>query len=936
MAFFVGASPGKEAGKDKRRETADEERTSPPNLAPTAPSSSSVQDAPDGSRVPREVSPRERSLVSLPGFSFFPPAFSLPWAQRISPGESGEDITERGQTNAVSTAPLSHSQGGPAPGSPQRAASASQRSRLSSSRAPSCVGAASSLLPQNGRARGREAAAPTATPSDRERQKGEDASRIADRANPRREREAVRPHWPCAGAPYRHQGSLGDCDVPCDLSAEESACLPAKRSSSSTSRRESLVQVAESCVTGETGKTDISRVEESARERGSSGAPSGPSGSTSSSSTAREKRETRERGSDGCATETREAVAGVCGNVALPAGHQEEEVVRREKNEKRTDHGEAASSLTRERETRGEGESSGEKLPEATAQRAEGQKHSKEGDTGKDSALGLFRSNVGEGNPVAHDAHLMSSSASCSPSCSSSCSPSLSPFSFELSAGTVERQPEEEFDRYGFRVNDAERLSLKLREYSLRVQPETRERDDTWAEFVHRDPSVSDLRTLKRLVRRGIPDSLRQEVWARCLGSWTLREQRPAVFEEMAEASVPQDVEEQIELDLFRTFPSNRRFRNDATGIADLRRVLRAFAAYKPKINYCQSMNFLAATLLLFMPPDLAFWSLVQLVDSDVTGKGMKLAGYYTAGMVALRRDLKVLSLLLAKKLPRVTRTLSSVPIYTTFRIWDSLVLEGQKILFRIALAIFRMHEREIVALTSLEEVMTFWRGMLRHLVSRNELMTVAFTRIGSLSRRELRRLQARALPLVEAENRAYEARRSARLHGSLGSVPRDCSHAAPPTRSEGPLERSPPFERPRFFPFWRRWSLFDRLGADRGSPRVLHLTPVKRRVAGRSLSDGGPSGSGKKRASVAAADVESLRIGKRFFHRARKVEVSSTGNAPSRKKSSETRRPRWTLRRPASAKSERERAGEEEPQALGDATRRVTTARFQRRCTAG
>lgn len=41
--------------------------------------------------------------------------------------------------------------------------------------------------------------------------------------------------------------------------------------------------------------------------------------------------------------------------------------------------------------------------------------------------------------------------------------------------------------------------------------------------------------------------------------------------------------------------------------IKSLRRVLVAFSLYNPKIGYCQSMNFLAGLLLLFMDEEKTF-----------------------------------------------------------------------------------------------------------------------------------------------------------------------------------------------------------------------------------------------------------------------------------------------------------------------------------------
>ena len=52
-------------------------------------------------------------------------------------------------------------------------------------------------------------------------------------------------------------------------------------------------------------------------------------------------------------------------------------------------------------------------------------------------------------------------------------------------------------------------------------------------------------------------------------------------------------------------------------GQAALGRVLLAFSVHKPDIGYCQSMNYIAALLLLAMEEDeeAAFWVLVSLID---------------------------------------------------------------------------------------------------------------------------------------------------------------------------------------------------------------------------------------------------------------------------------------------------------------------------------
>ena len=68
--------------------------------------------------------------------------------------------------------------------------------------------------------------------------------------------------------------------------------------------------------------------------------------------------------------------------------------------------------------------------------------------------------------------------------------------------------------------------------------------------------------------------------------------------------------------DLPRTFPSHE-WMATADGQAALGRVLLAFSVHRPAIGYCQSMNYIAALLLVAMEKDEenAFWVLVSLID---------------------------------------------------------------------------------------------------------------------------------------------------------------------------------------------------------------------------------------------------------------------------------------------------------------------------------
>lgn len=129
---------------------------------------------------------------------------------------------------------------------------------------------------------------------------------------------------------------------------------------------------------------------------------------------------------------------------------------------------------------------------------------------------------------------------------------------------------------------------------------------------------------VKRYIRKGIPPEYRGAAWFFYAGGAQRLRDNPGLYERMTrEGLAVSDINtELIERDLHRTFPDNNRFKPDGYTrpptvprtrasasqyqeepimIQRLRRVLVAFARYIPKAGYCQSLNFIAGMLLLFM-----------------------------------------------------------------------------------------------------------------------------------------------------------------------------------------------------------------------------------------------------------------------------------------------------------------------------------------------
>lgn len=251
-----------------------------------------------------------------------------------------------------------------------------------------------------------------------------------------------------------------------------------------------------------------------------------------------------------------------------------------------------------------------------------------------------------------------------------------------------------------------------------------------------RFPPRSD--KVKKMIRRGIPPEWRGNAWFFYAGGYEKLSKNVGTYERIVKATynVKTKDTEVIERDLNRTFPDNIYFNSSIKGvfssletlqqekeqetllIKSLRRVLVAFAQHQPQIGYCQSLNFLAGLLLLFMEEEKAFWMLVILTERIIPKVHLaNLEGVHTDQgvlMLCVKEYIPQLWQVLGKnfdgetlsedkilsRLPPVTLVTSSwfmsvfvgiLPIETTLRLWDILWYEGSKTIFRFSLTIFKM-----------------------------------------------------------------------------------------------------------------------------------------------------------------------------------------------------------------------------------------------------
>ncbi|KAL7695635.1 rab-like GTPase activating protein [Lotmaria passim] len=279
------------------------------------------------------------------------------------------------------------------------------------------------------------------------------------------------------------------------------------------------------------------------------------------------------------------------------------------------------------------------------------------------------------------------------------------------------------YDMYGFSVTAEE----KAAEDFARHHHAYKENDqDSW-NYIVTHWMTADRVKIKRLCRRGIPQPRRCVVWQRLLQSWGVKERYPGLYFRLrSQAIVSSDLASVIERDLDRTFPTHRLFADGAQGPGQqmLRNILRAYANYNVKVGYCQGMGFLAATLILQIEEEEdAFWGFVGLME----GKKYKLGAVFSPGFPELQCIFYVFEGLLKRKLPALYRQLhdkNQIPpsfysthwfmtVFTYYfnfglvsRIWDMFLCEGWKPVYRVALALLKLEEKNLLKLNSETDIL--------------------------------------------------------------------------------------------------------------------------------------------------------------------------------------------------------------------------------------
>jgi len=358
------------------------------------------------------------------------------------------------------------------------------------------------------------------------------------------------------------------------------------------------------------------------------------------------------------------------------------------------------------------------------------------------------------------------------------------------------------YDRFGFKIDEDGSLEEKAERLRRLTQENLEEAELSFEEVESRWVSVVSTLSkpvhftvtldMKNLIRQGIPINQKGTVWKAIVDNrirGSMERPQPDYYQALLSNYNPgltlSPAAKQIELDLLRTLPSNKHYDGPhASGIPKLRRVLLAYSLHNPEIEYCQGFNRIAAIALLFLNEEDAFWCLVYIVEVVMPHS------YYSKQLIGAQIDQEVFKELVSEKLPNLSLHLENhgvdpalfslnwflclfvdtLPVATYLHIWDALLFEGSKVLFRYALAILKYIEEKLLRQNDYMSIFSTFRTEVESLSDVKRLTQIAFHDLNPFPLRSINNKREHHQKILKAQMESLEVIRRDYRKNSLAS----------------------------------------------------------------------------------------------------------------------------------------------------------------------
>lgn len=250
----------------------------------------------------------------------------------------------------------------------------------------------------------------------------------------------------------------------------------------------------------------------------------------------------------------------------------------------------------------------------------------------------------------------------------------------------------------------------------------TEEELGSWSDLLNKWKDITiKPKQLQGLVRKGIPDPLRGQVWQMMAG---VKENDELIegYKHFIKKESP--TEQVIKWDIHRTFPAHEYFKSTGgEGQETLYKISKAYSVYDEEVGYCQGLSFLSAVLLLHLPEEQAFALLVKIMSDyglrdifkqdfeQLHLKFFQLDRMIEDSMPDLHSHFQYNSIETHMYASQWFLTLFTArfPLSMVYCIMDLFLCHGMRVIFQVALGLLKASRRELIQM-DFEAILKYFR----------------------------------------------------------------------------------------------------------------------------------------------------------------------------------------------------------------------------------